>query len=122
MKKLSITILLVTECIFSAGLFAQAPSGIIATPVSTTVGRLDKFELSVSFSGGYTNPYDYNDINVRGIFTAPGGRKDTVDGFFIQDYTLNTTNGSIAVNGVPGFKIRLAPNETGTWQYEVQVI
>ncbi|HEY6504043.1 MAG TPA: DUF5060 domain-containing protein [Chitinophagaceae bacterium] len=121
MKKFSITILSFALCFFTTMLFAQAPSAIVAAPVSTTVARLDKFELNVSFNAGYTNPYDYDDITVRGIFTAPGGRKDTVDGFFMQDYTLNTTNGSVAASGPGGFKIRFTPNETGAWQYTVQV-
>jgi hypothetical protein len=122
LKKNSITILSFAACFSSVTLFAQAPSAIVATPVNTTVAKLDKFELAVSFIGSYTNPYDYNDITVRGFFTAPGGRKDTVDGFFIQDYTLNTSNGSVTASGPGSFKIRFAPNETGSWQYAVEVM
>jgi Domain of unknown function (DUF5060)/Secretion system C-terminal sorting domain len=122
MKEFSKTILFFAACFFPAMLFSQAPSNIVATPVNATVAKLDKFELTVTFSGAYTNPYDYSDITVRGIFTAPGGRKDTVDGFYMQDYTLNTTNGTIAASGSGIFKIRYAPAETGAWQYTVEVI
>lgn len=121
MKKLCLLILLVSVSFYFTGTLAQAPSGIIATPLSTTVAKLDKFELAVSFTGSYTNPYDYTDISVRGIFTAPGGKRDTVDGFFMQDYTLNTSNGFVTASGAGGFRIRFAPNETGTWQYVVEV-
>jgi Domain of unknown function (DUF5060)/Secretion system C-terminal sorting domain len=122
MKQLSITILLFAACFFPIMLLAQAPSNIVATPANATIAKLDKFELNVTFTGGYTNPYDYTDITVRGIFTAPGGRKDTVDGFFMQDYILNTTTGVVTASGSGVFKIRYAPNETGAWQYAVEVI
>jgi Domain of unknown function (DUF5060)/Secretion system C-terminal sorting domain len=99
--------------------FGQAPSNIIVTPVATTVSKFDKFEITVSLTAGYINPYDYADISIHAAFTAPSGRIDTVDGFFMQDYTLNTTNGSLTADGTGNFKVRYSPNETGTWQYYV---
>ncbi len=119
MKKSILIISAFALSLFSVVISAQAPSNIIATPVTTTVAKLDKFELTVSLTAGYSNAYDYDDITIRGIFTAPGGRKDTVDGFFMQDYTLNTSNGSVTATGSGSFKIRYSPNEVGTWQYEV---
>jgi Domain of unknown function (DUF5060)/Secretion system C-terminal sorting domain len=106
----------------SITIFTQPPSNVVATPVSTSVAKLDKFELTISFTAGYSNPFDYDDIAVRGFFTSPAGKTDTIDGFFIQDYTLNTTNGSVAASGTGSFKIRYAPRETGNWQYSVQII
>ncbi len=70
-------------------IYAQAPVFISATPNSTTIGRYDKFEVNLNITAGYTNPYDYDDIAVQAIFTSPGNREDTVDGFFMQDYTAN---------------------------------
>lgn len=102
-----------------ASFFAQAPSNIIATPVAASVTRLDKFEINVTLTAGYTNPYDYDDITIRCEFTSPTGKKETVDAFFMQDYTLNTTNGAITATGTGSFKIRYAPGETGTWQYVI---
>ncbi|MEI9947383.1 MAG: T9SS type A sorting domain-containing protein [Chitinophagaceae bacterium] len=100
-------------------LLAQAPSNIVATPVSASVAKLDKFEINVTLTAGYVNPYDYDDILICGAFISPGGRKDTVDAFFIQDYSLNTTNGSLTATGSGSFKIRYSPNETGNWQFNV---
>ncbi|MEO5563566.1 MAG: T9SS type A sorting domain-containing protein [Chitinophagaceae bacterium] len=118
MKNFTLIIFIATlSC--SGKLVAQAPSTIVATPVATSVAKLEKFELTVTLAAGYTNAYDYDDISIRLALVAPGGRKDTVDAFFMQDYTLNTSNGNIAANGSGNFKIRYAPNEVGTWQYEV---
>jgi Domain of unknown function (DUF5060) len=53
---------------------------------------------------------------VQCIFFAPGGRKDTVDGFFMQNFIVNT-GGSLTPSGTGSFRVRYAPNETGTWSY-----
>lgn len=116
MKKIST---LICAIAFIVSVKAQAPSNIVATPVSSTVARYDKFELDVTLTAGYTNPYDYDDISIRLAVLAPSGRKDTVDGFFMQDYTLNTSNGALTTAGSGSFKIRYTPNETGAWQYTV---
>ena len=99
--------------------FSQAPTIQLVTPESTTVGIYEKFEASVQLTAGYTNPYDYDDIMVRAEFTAPSGKKEVMEGFYMQNYTLNTSNGSIALSGTPGFKIRYSPSETGNYSYTV---
>lgn len=119
MKRLVSFVIIVGLLICPLVLMAQAPSNIVITPVSTSVAKFDKFEITVTLTAGYTNPYDYDDIVIRGAFIAPGGRKDTVDAFFMQDYTLNTTNGFLTATGSGSFKIRYSPNETGNWQYNV---
>ncbi|MDQ2752016.1 MAG: DUF5060 domain-containing protein, partial [Bacteroidota bacterium] len=68
---------------------AQVPVFNTVTPNSTTLPKLSKFELTIDLTAGYTNPYDYSDIDVQCIFTSPSMKKDTVDGFYMQDYTLN---------------------------------
>src|SRR5882724_10177236 len=98
---------------------AQAPVINSVTPASASVAKYDMFGLAVNLTAGYTNPYDYNDIAVRCVFTSPSGRKDTVDGFYMQDYTLSTTDGSIRATGSGSFKLRYTPNKTGTWHYVV---
>lgn len=100
-------------------LLGQAPSNIVITPVLASVAKFDKFEMTVTLTAGYTNPYDYDDITIRGTFIAPSGRKDTVDAFFMQDHTLNTTNGLLTATGTGNFKIRYSPNEAGNWQFNV---
>ncbi|MFI5188644.1 MAG: DUF5060 domain-containing protein, partial [Chitinophagales bacterium] len=101
---------------YSVTISAQSPVINSVTPNTTTPAKFDKFELDINLTAGYTNPYDYDDINVQCIFSAPGGRQDTVDGFFIQNYILNA-DGSLTLSGAGTFKVRYAPNETGNWSY-----
>lgn len=111
--------MLFASCFLLAALLsrAQAPVFNSVTPNSNSVLKFDKFELSINLTASYSNAYDYNDIAVQCIFSAPSGRKDTVDGFYTQDYSLNTSNGSITPSGPGLFKLRYAPNETGNWSY-----
>ncbi len=85
---------------------------------SASLPKLNKLELTVNLTASYTNAYDYDDIAVQCIFTAPSGRKDTVDGFFMQDYMLGT-NGNLTASGAGDFKVRYAPNEAGSWLYDI---
>lgn len=117
------TILQTTLCLFLClfiykDVSSQAPVFNSATPNSNTIGRYEKFEVNLSLTAGYTNAYDYDDIAVQAIFTSPSGRKDTVDGFFMQDYTASA-NGNLTAVGSGSFKIRYSPNETGSWSYTI---
>jgi hypothetical protein len=118
MKIKLLKILLAFNCavILCASAKAQSPVFNSFTANTLTPAKLGKFELNINLNAGFTNAYDYNDIDVQCIFFAPGGRKDTVDGFFIQDYILNG-DGSLTASGSGTFKVRYAPNETGTWSY-----
>ncbi len=101
---------------------AQAPVFNAVTANSTSIEKWRKFELTIDLTAAYTNPYDYSDINVQCIFTSPGNVKDTVDGFYMQDYTLDASTGNITSTGTPHFKVRFAPAETGTYNYVLSCI
>lgn len=118
MKKALLTPFPLCICMLFLSITSTAQSPVInsVTPNTITPAKLDKFELDINLTAGYTNAYDYDDIDVQCIFFAPGGRKDTVDGFFMQGYTLNP-DGSLTSSGAGSFKVRYAPNETGTWSY-----
>ena len=88
---------------------------------STNLPKLNKLELTVNLTASYSNPYDYDDIAVQCIFNSPTGRKDTVDGFFMQDYILGA-NGNLTATGAGDFKVRYAPNEAGSWSYDISCI
>ncbi|HEY2725627.1 MAG TPA: DUF5060 domain-containing protein, partial [Parafilimonas sp.] len=77
----------------------------------------DKFELTIDLTAAYTNPYNYDDISTQCIFTSPSAKKDTVDGFYMENFSLDTTTGALADLGTHNFKVRFSPNETGTWSY-----
>lgn len=102
--------------ITAMSLYAQAPVFMVVTPNTTTPAKFEKFELNISLTAGYTNPYDYGDIAVQCTFTAPSGRQDVVDGFYMQEYTLDVNNNPVP-SGSGSFKVRYAPNETGVWSY-----
>ena len=101
---------------------AQSPTIQGVTPESTTVGIFEKFQASVQLTAGYTNPYDYDDILVKAEFTTPSGKKEVMEGFYMQQYTLNTGSGNITAAGNPGFTIRYSPSETGNYSYTVTCI
>lgn len=97
---------------------AQAPQILQIIPANTSVEQYGKFEAVVGLTAVFTNPYDYDQISVTGIFTGPNGQSVAVDGFFMQDFEItNTQTGTINAlnNGV--FKIRFAPSQIGTWSY-----
>lgn len=92
------------------------------TPSSTSVERYDKLELSVGLNAQYDNPYDYDQVRLSAIFTSPSGQKRSIDGFFMWDFTINPQTGSLSTNKTEGeFRIRFAPDEIGTWTYQLQL-
>lgn len=93
-----------------------------AIPSVSTVEQYEKFELTVDLSAQYDNPYDYDQVRLSATFTGPSGQSQTVDGFFMWDLNINTQTGSLSTNQEEGvFRIRFAPDELGTWTYEVKL-
>jgi hypothetical protein len=100
---------------------AQAPVIQSVTPAATTVEQYGKFEVALDLSATFQNPYDYDEIVVSATFTAPDGVQETVDGFYMQNFTFtNLTTGAISP-GTSGFKVRFAPDKPGQWSYVVRV-
>jgi hypothetical protein len=113
------SILFLLLCFISCGIFAQAPAFHTITANNSTVAQFSLFELTIDLKATYTNPYDYDDITVSCQFVSPEGKTDTVDGFYMQDYSLNPANGSLSAKGTGSFRVRYAPREAGRWQYQV---
>ena len=105
----------------SSFLGAQAPTINSINPLSNSVGKFQKFEALIDLSASFSNPYDYDQVALSGVFVAPSGKQDTLDGFYMQDYSLNTSNGSLSASGSGGFRIRFSPTETGTWTFNLKV-
>ena len=91
--------------------FAQ-PTFNSITPVNSSVGLYEKYEAAVNLSATYTNPYDYDQVALSATLTAPNGTTKVVDGFYTENFTLNTADGNITSTGF-GFKIRFAPPKLG---------
>jgi PKD repeat protein len=90
------------------------------TANSSTVARYGKLELTVQFSATYTNPFDFEQVNLKTKFISPSGKQYVRDGFYMQDYVMNTPNQLTPV-GQPKWLLRFVPDETGTWNYIVSV-
>lgn len=73
------------------------------------VARYDVFETQVTNSKIYTNPFDFNVIELRATFTSPSGSSYSFFGFYDGDGTGAQT-GNV-------WKLRFTPNETGNWSY-----
>lgn len=90
--------------------------------LTPNVELFGKFEAKIDLSASYSNPYNYSQIEVSATFTSPSGATKTVDGFFMQDYSLNESNGNLSIDGTGHFRIRFSPTETGTWSFIVSLI
>lgn len=99
---------------------AQVPviHGVI--PIANSVELNGKFEALLDMTAVYTNPYDYDEIRVNAVFTAPNGTQTTVEGFYMEDYQIaNQNTGSLSPLGVNSFRIRFSPRQIGVWTYSV---
>ena len=101
-------------------LTAQAPVISAAHANSTSVEQWEKLEVTLTVSASWTNPYDYEEIRVEATFTGPNGQMREVDGFFMQDYELNTQTGALTALGTGSFKVRFSPDQPGTWKYALR--
>jgi len=91
------------------------------TMTDSIVERYGKFETTVDVTADFTNPYDYDQVVVAATFTAPDGTETTVDGFFLQEFTLSTISGSLTPDGEGRFRVRFSPGSVGEWSYRVTV-
>jgi hypothetical protein len=73
------------------------------------IGLYESWEAKVENKNKYRNPYIYDEINLRAIFTSPSGNKFNVYGFYDGDGE-GGSSGNI-------WKIRFMPDEIGQWTY-----
>lgn len=88
---------------------------------SDSVELYGKVEISLKGNFSFSNPYDYDQIKVRGEFEGPGGVNAEADGFFMESYEFVGANGAIQKNGKDGFYLRFAPTRTGQWRFRLGV-
>jgi hypothetical protein len=72
------------------------------------IDQYDVWEIKVTNQKKYSNPFNYNEIELEGAFIAPSGRRIDFSGFYDGDG-----------NGNPGniWKLRFMPDEIGIWTY-----
>ncbi len=94
---------------------------IIQTAIANkdTVALYSKFELTITLTASFSNPFNPNELNLRAVFTSPTGKSYTLYGFYYQDFIRTGPPETLAVNGPPIWKIRFVPNEIGTWTYTI---
>lgn len=73
-----------------------------------SVGLYDKFEIGFNLKAEFVNPFNPDEIDILAMFIAPSGKQWNIYGFY------NYSSGTL-------WKVRFAPNETGTWKYTIQV-
>ncbi|NKB69711.1 MAG: DUF5060 domain-containing protein [Candidatus Latescibacteria bacterium] len=85
---------------------------------SSRIERYDKFELTLDLGARFDNPFDFGQMALQAVFTAPSGAVSTVDGFYYQPYRRSGRR--TVAEGAPVWKIRFAPTEPGLWSYHLE--
>lgn len=88
---------------------ADEPTFRAGTGATSTVPLYGMFELTVSNSRNYRNPFDFTEITLEGHFVAPGGKEIEFFGFHDGDGQGGQV-GSI-------WKLRFMPDQVGLWRY-----
>jgi hypothetical protein len=107
--------LVVIVAFLSSGCGEKTDKGVIDLPLNYStsaakqVGLYDVFEMQAINSKKYSNSFDFNEIELRGTFTAPSGKKINFFGFFDGDGNGGQT-GNV-------WKLRFMPDEVGSWKY-----
>ncbi len=126
--------ILVMLCLAPGSLAAQEPSAVPAAvvtppPAGGTGGEpvrvYDRLEWAVEIPFTPDNPYDPDEADVFGVFTAPDGRELVMPAFWMQPMR-QTCEEDCAIEvlepvGEAGWRIRFAPDMAGQWTYRFQV-
>ena len=68
------------------------------------------------------NPYNYNDINIQGIFVSPTGHQYCIDGFYMKNCIKDNNDSMIEIPTDYHFRLRFSPNEQGNWSFYVKIL
>jgi hypothetical protein len=71
-----------------------------------------RLELTVDLDAQYLDPYDPDEIELKGLFTAPNGKVLEVPGYFHSGVVDGVDPVRQAV-----WKLRFTPNQAGEWTY-----
>jgi len=87
------------------------------------VKRFDKFEVTLQLNRPFRNPFDPNEIDLQGHFTTPSGKVQSIPGFYYQQYlsALEGDDEKLTPVDMSCWKLRFAPAEVGTHQFEITV-
>ncbi|HUT87986.1 MAG TPA: DUF5060 domain-containing protein [Thermoguttaceae bacterium] len=83
----------------------------------TPVAPYETVEITFQMEGQWQNPFDPDEVRVDAVFTGADGRLARVPGFYYQEYGGTVLDGreSYYPVGVPGWKVRFSPPQTGSY-------
>ena len=113
MIKKFLLIVFVTSSINAAPIF----NSIVTN--KDTLGKYEKFEISINLTASFSNPYNKNEIFLRAVFSSPAGENFIINGFYYQDFIRTGPPENLTPNGSPFWKIRFTPTEIGNWTYQI---
>ncbi|MCM8786069.1 MAG: DUF5060 domain-containing protein [Candidatus Omnitrophica bacterium] len=83
--------------------------------------QFEKFEISFFLPQKYSNPFDPEEIDVKGVFIDPDDNTISIPGFYYQEYERFLENGEeiLVPVGYPYWKIRFTPEKVGRYKFFV---
>jgi len=89
---------------------------------SDRIEKYNKFEITFQLSYISKNPFN-PDLEIKGIFFSPDGRKFFESAFFYQDYlrSLEEDGENIYSYGRGEWKIRFTPSVKGEYRYGIEI-
>jgi hypothetical protein len=103
---------------------AQGPDSTPAA-LPDQVGLYARMEWTIPLDLPYENPFDSDEIDVFGVFTAPNGQQLTQPAFWMQPMTQTCVEDCaievLEPSGSPEWHLRFTPNQPGLWSYVFQV-
>ena len=90
---------------------------LTATPKSF---ELVEIEMDVPVLSEGANVYDAKDVDITATFTSSTGKTIVADAFYYEEYEF-LSSGQLkgATSAKPKFRLRMSPQEEGTWDFEV---
>jgi len=106
-------------------LSCDEPVGVQRVRMLSTAPRAwTPIEFAVDCTGKWTNPFDPDQVTVRGVFRTPQGRREEVDGFFYRGFERRRDkDGSerLTATGDVGWRIRYIPRSSGRFSLTVEI-
>jgi len=98
---------------------ANAATITSITQNGSSIGRYEKFEITLALDREYSNPFDLNIVDITVDISKPEGGKAAVGAFYYKEYDVDSDGNYI--NGYnPCWKARFAPAQLG--EYKVSQI
>lgn len=97
---------------------ASAQPAVELQGLTNRVGKYQTIEFRIQVSESYADPFNPEEVDLSLQVTTPSGQRLIVPAFWCQDYERRRTGNRdwLYPAGMPGWKARFAPMETGRFQ------